>query len=98
MASLQVIAQQGDEVFQKIMEFEPTVAGIASAVIPGAAPVVALVQPELLLFAPVLEKALTDLSEGNAGNAAASLLQLIMHNTAGLPNAPILGPHPAPAA
>lgn len=95
MASLQVIAEQGSEIFQKIMEFEPTAATVASAVIPGAAPVVALVQPELLLFAPVLEKALSDLSAGNSGNAAASLLQLIMHNTSGLPNAPILGPHPA---
>ena len=95
--SVKVIAQEGDEIFKKIMEFEPTVATIASGVIPGAAPVVAMVQPELLYFAPYFEKALEDLSAGNAGNTAASLLQLIAHNTQGMPNAPILGPVVPPA-
>jgi len=92
MNTVKVLAQQGDALFQKFMEVEPTISTIASVIVPGAAPVVALVQPELLVLAPVIEKALEDLAAGNNGNAASGVLQLIMHLTKGLPNAPALSP------
>lgn len=100
--SIQVIAQQGDEIFSKIMAAEPTVATIASALIPGAAPVLAMVQPELLILAPLIDKALKDIaastSTGDAISAGAgALLTLIMHLSKGLPNSPVLGPTAAPA-
>lgn len=92
MASIQVIAHEASAAIKEIMKFEPTAAGIASAVIPGAAPVVALVQPEILLIAPAIEKAMDDLAAGNGGNAAQAVLEIIMHLSKGLPNSPVLSP------
>lgn len=98
-SSIQVIAQQADDIFDTIMKFEPTAAMIASAVIPGAAPVIAMVQPEIMLLAPAIDQALETLKNGD--NPLTAVMQLMMHITQGMPNAPALSPTPivsAPAA
>ena len=90
MASVQVIAQETDKVFDAIMKIEPTIAGVASMFVPGAAPVVAMVQPEILLLAPAIDKALEDLAAG--ANPLQAVAELMMHITKGMPNSPTLSP------
>lgn len=90
VASIQVIAQEADKIFDAIMKIEPTAASVASMFVPGAAPVVAMVQPELLLLAPAIDKALEDLAAG--ANPLQAVAELMMHITKGMPNAPALAP------
>jgi len=89
MASAMTTAEN---VVEQVMKIEPTVATIAGMFIPGAAPVVATVQPIVLLAAPYIEEALKNISAGNGGNALASVAELLAHLTKGMPNSPVLSP------
>jgi hypothetical protein len=84
------IAATAETVVEGIMKVEPTVATIASMFVPGAAPIVAMVQPEVMLAAPFIENALKALSAGNNGDVLSSFIQLLQHLTPGQANSPIL--------
>jgi len=98
MSSIQVIAQQADAIFNEFMKVEPTISTVVSIFVPGAAPVVALVQPELLLLAPAIDSALQKLAAGANGDFAKAVLQMLMHVTDGMPNAASLAPSNASAS
>lgn len=90
MADVKSIATTAETVIEGVMKIEPTVATIASMFIPGAAPIVAMIQPEVLLAAPFVENALKALAEGNNGDVMTSFIQLLQHLTPGQPNAKVL--------
>jgi hypothetical protein len=88
--SLQTFATTAEGVVEGIMKVEPTVATIASMFVPGAAPIVAMVQPEVMLAAPFIENALKSLAAGNNGDVLTAFIQLLQHITPGQPNASLL--------
>lgn len=90
MADVKTIAGEAESVVEGIMKVEPTVATIASMFVPGAAPIVAVVQPEVMLAAPFIENALKSLAAGNNGDVMTSFIQLLQHLTPGQPNSPVL--------
>lgn len=71
---------------------EPTIASVAGALIPGAAPIVMMVQPEIALLIPKISAALSDTTAANAGDAVSGFLELMRHLIPGLPNSPVLSP------
>lgn len=86
------IATTAGSVFNTVMQIEPTVATIAGMFVPGAAPVVALVQPWLIGLAPFIERGLNDIATNNNTDLMGAFLAMIQHVTAGQPNAPALTP------
>ncbi len=86
MKSVQEAAATAEKVVEGVMKFEPYIATIAGAVVPGAAPVVAVVQPMVAAAAPFVENALKALAEGNGGNVMGAFIQLLQHLTPGHPN------------
>ena len=92
MTDLAGIASTADTVITDIMKVEPTVAGVVGMFVPGAAPIVAMVQPWIVAIAPKLEATLAQLAAGHNGDALAGFASLISHLTAGMPNSPILAP------
>lgn len=97
MTTVSEVATTAEGVVASVMKVEPTVATIASMFVPGAAPVIAMVQPEVMLAAPFIEKALLALAAGNNGDVMVSFIQLLQHLTPGQANAPILDVQPASA-
>lgn len=95
--SLSSAATTAETVVTDIMKVEPTVATIAGMFIPGAAPIVAMVQPAVLAAAPFVEKALNDLANGNNGDLMESFIQLLQHLSPSFASSPILSPPVAPA-
>ena len=95
MTSVSQVAGEAEKVVEGVMKVEPTVATIASMFVPGAAPVVAMVQPEVMLAAPFIENALKALAAGNNGDVMTSFIQLLQHLTPGQANSPILSEAPA---
>jgi hypothetical protein len=93
--TLASVATTAETVIQDILKVEPTVATIAGMFVPGAAPVVAVVQPMILAAAPFVEQALNALAAGNGGDVMTSFIQLLQHLTPNQPNSPILA-SPAP--
>ena len=89
-SSLQTIAGTAEGVVEAVMKVEPTVATIASMFVPGAAPIIAMVQPEVMLAAPFIENALKSIAAGNNGDVMTSFIQLLQHLTPGQPNSGIL--------
>lgn len=88
--------EKGVESFMKI---EPTIATVASMFIPGAAPVVAMVQPEILIAIPFLEQALRKIAAGQNMDGASAMFELIKHLMPGQSNSTVLSDVPAaPAA
>lgn len=90
--SLSGIAATAESVIENILKVEPTVATIAGMFVPGAAPIVAVVQPMILAAAPFVEKALNDLAAGNNGDLMTSFIQLLQHLSPNFPSSPILAP------
>ena len=90
MTDAKTIAATAETVIEGVMKIEPTVATIASMFIPGAAPIVAMIQPEVLLAAPFVENALKSLAAGNNGDVMTAFIQLLQHLTPGQPNASVL--------
>lgn len=79
--------EKGVESFMKI---EPTIATVASMFVPGAAPVVAMVQPEILIALPFVELALKKIAAGQNMDGASAIFELIKHLMPGQANSPIL--------
>jgi hypothetical protein len=83
-----------EKVVEGVMRVEPMIATGISMFVPGAAPVVAMVQPWMVLAAPYLERALDDIAKGNSGDVLGAFLELMQHVSKGGPNSPILSASP----
>jgi len=88
--TVQTVAAEAEQIVESVMKVEPTVATVAGMFVPGAAPVVAVVQPAVLLAAPFVEKALSSIAAGNGGDAMSAFIELLQHLTAGQPNSAAL--------
>ena len=88
-------AGEAEKIVEAVARVEPTMASIASMFVPGAAPIVMMVQPMIAAAVPFVEKALNDIAAGHGGDALSSFAELIGHLSKGLPNSPILSA-PAP--
>jgi len=95
MTDVKTVAATAEQVVEGVMKVEPTVATIASMFVPGAAPIVAIVQPEVMLAAPFIENALKAIAAGNNGDVMTSFIQLLQHITPGQPNASALSVGPS---
>lgn len=85
-------AKTAESVVENVMKVEPTVATIAGMFVPGAAPIVAIVQPAVLAAAPFVENALNAIAAGNGGDALSAFIELLQHITPGKPNSTTLTP------
>ncbi|CAL77429.1 hypothetical protein BRADO3652 [Bradyrhizobium sp. ORS 278] len=85
-------ADAADKFVEEAAKIEPTVAAVTSMFVPGAAPVVATVQPMIAVAIPFVEKALQDIAAHKGGDALGALAELIGHLTRDMPNSPILSP------
>jgi len=83
-------AATAEKVVEGIMKVEPMVATGVGMFVPGAAPIIAVVQPAVAMAAPFVEQALTSLAKNNGGDAFAAFIALLQHLTPGQPNASIL--------
>jgi hypothetical protein len=93
--SIQVAAATAEKVLEGAMKVEPMVAGIAGMFIPG----LSMVQPWLVMAAPFLERALTDISNNNGGDILGAFMEMMQHISSGQPNSPSLsGPSQDPSA
>lgn len=90
-------AATAEKVVEEVAKLEPTLAGMASVFVPGAAPVVAAVQPIISLALPYVERALNDIAASNGGDLMAAFAELLGHLSKGLPNSQVLAPAMAPA-
>jgi hypothetical protein len=90
MTDIKSIAVETEKVVEGVMKVEPTVATILGMFVPGAAPIVATIQPMVLAAAPFVEKALNDLAKGNNGDLMESFIQLLQHLSPAHHNSPIL--------
>ncbi len=90
MTDLKAIETETEKVVEGVMKVEPTIATIVGMFVPGAAPIMAMVQPAVLAAAPFVEKALNDLAAGNNGDFMESFIQLLQHLSPNHPNSPIL--------
>jgi hypothetical protein len=84
--SIAAAAATAEKVVEGVMKVEPMVAGIAGMFVPG----LSLVQPWIVMAAPFLERALTDLSNNNGGDVLSAFMELLQHVTQGQPNSPVL--------
>lgn len=83
-------AATAEKVIEGVMKVEPTIVGVTSMFVPGAAPVLAMVQPWVLTVVPYVEKALTQIAAGNGGDAFGAFLELLQHVSKGQPNSAAL--------
>ena len=92
--TLQTIATTTEKVIEGVMKVEPTLVGISSMFIPGAAPIAAMVQPWVMTVVPFIEKALKDIAADKNGDAFGAFIELLQHVSKGGPNSPVLAPPP----
>ncbi len=90
MTDVKSVAMETEKVFEGVLKVEPTIATIVGMFVPGAAPIMAVVQPAVLAAAPFVEKALNDLAAGNNGDLMEAFIQLLQHLSPSHPNSPIL--------
>jgi len=90
MTDVKSVATETEKVVEGVLKVEPTIATIVGMFVPGAAPIMAVVQPAVLAAAPFVEKALNDLAAGNNGDLMESFIQLLQHLSPNHPNSPIL--------
>jgi hypothetical protein len=90
-------ALSAEQLIEAVMKIEPTVMTVASALVPGAAPVAMTVQPIIALVIPAIEQALKDVGEGHPGDLLATLTEFLNHISKGRPNSPVLS-QPEPEA
>lgn len=88
------IAASAEKVVETVARVEPMIATMASF-IPGAAPVMAMVQPAILMAIPFLERALTDIARGQNTDLMGAMIELLQHLSKGGPNSPTLSPEPS---
>lgn len=80
------------QVVDKVSKAEPMVATVTGMFVPGAAPIVAEVQPWVLLALPYVERALLDVASSNGGDMMAGMIEFLQHITKGGPNSSALSP------
>jgi hypothetical protein len=85
-------AAVAEKVVEDVMKVEPMIASGVGMFVPGAAPILAMVQPWIVMAAPYLERALTDISSGNGNDVLGAFIELMQHVSKGGPNSPILSP------
>jgi len=85
-------AAAAEKIVEEVARIEPTLATMASMFVPGAAPVVASVQPMIALAIPFLERALEAIAQERNGDALGAFAELIGHLSKGMPNSPVLSP------
>jgi hypothetical protein len=83
-------AAVAEKAVEAVMRVEPMIATGVGMFVPGAAPILAMVQPWIVLAAPFLERALNDVSSGNNGDILTSFFELMQHISKNQPNSPIL--------
>lgn len=83
-------ANTAEKAIEAVMRVEPMIATGVGMFVPGAAPILAVVQPAIVMAAPFIEQALAALAKNNGGDAFSALLELIQHITKGQPNSPVL--------
>jgi hypothetical protein len=88
MMSIPEMAGTASATLKGIMRVEPMVAGLAGMFVPG----LTLVQPWIVMLAPYLEQSLDALSQGNGGDVALALSQMIQHVSKNGVNSPFLTP------
>lgn len=86
------IAANVEKGIEAAMKIEPTVASMAGMFVPGAAPIVAMVQPWIVFAAPYLERALNDVASNNGGDVMSAVIEVLQHVTKGMPNSSALTP------
>jgi hypothetical protein len=91
-------AATAEKAVEAVMRIEPMIAAGIGMLVPGASPVVATVQPMIVLAAPFVERALNALAAQNGGDVFAALLDLLNHISPGRPNAGALGAGPVAVA
>jgi hypothetical protein len=96
-------AGAAEKAVEAVMRVEPMIAAGVGMLVPGAAPVVATVQPIIVMAAPFIERALNAISAQNGGDAFSALLDLLNHISPGRPNSMVLAQNvqsftPAPDA
>lgn len=86
-----------EKVVETVSKIEPTVATVTGMFIPGAAPILALVQPWAPVALSFLEKALQDIASNNTTDLGGAFVELLQHISKGAPNSSALAPtSPAP--
>jgi hypothetical protein len=83
-------AAVAENAVEAVMKVEPMIASAAGMFVPGAAPILAMIQPWIVLGAPYLERALTDISTSNGGDVLSAFIELMQHVSKGGPNSKIL--------
>lgn len=94
VGSIAAAAATAERVVEGAMKVEPMVVGIAGMFVPG----LSLVQPWIVMIAPFLERALTDIANENGGDVLTAFLALVQHISANQPNAGALADPPVPAS
>lgn len=89
--SIAAAAATAEKVVEQVMKVEPMVAGIAGMFVPG----MSLVQPWIVMAAPFLERALTDIANGNGGDILGAFMELLQHISSGQPNSKSLSADPS---
>lgn len=97
MTDIKTVAATAEQVVESVMKVEPTVATMAGMFVPGAAPIVAMVQPWILGLIPYLERALNDVAAGNGGDLMGAGIEVLQHISKGHPNSPALSEVVTPA-
>ena len=83
-----------EKVVETVSKIEPTVATVVGMFVPGAAPILALVQPWAPVALNFLEKALQDIASNNTTDLGGAFVELLQHISKGGPNSPALTPTP----
>lgn len=90
------VAGAAESAIEEVMKVEPTIAAGVGMLVPGASPIVASVQPIVMMAAPYVENALQALAANNGGDMLAAFIGLLQHLMPGQPNAAALGAQPSP--
>jgi hypothetical protein len=85
-------AGTAEKVIEGVMKVEPIIVGATGMFVPGAAPIIAMVQPWVITAVPFIERALKAIEAGNGGDSFSAFVELLQHVSKGLPNSPILSP------
>src|SRR5258708_39749636 len=88
--TIATVAGEAEKVVEAVMKVEPTIATISGMFVPGAGPIVAMIQPAVLAAAPFVEQALNELAAGNNGNFMGAFIQLLQHFSPSHPSSPLL--------
>lgn len=90
MTTVGEVAATTEKVIESVMKIEPTIVGVSSMFVPGAGPVLAMVQPWVLTVVPFVERALNDIAASNGNDLFSAFIEFMQHVKKGGPNSPAL--------